>query len=91
VIARVLPPKDCPKFVLANAIELTPSPLETAAVEFITYPYCILPMTAFQLSKAGETAEFQDVLPSRRVRPALPRESCMTTVLPFGHFGPSSA
>jgi hypothetical protein len=89
VTARVPDPNERPKLELANAIELTRSPLETAAVEFITRPNCILPTTAFQLSKAGNTAAFQDVLPSSSVRPGVPSPSCMTGVLPLGHFGPS--
>src|SRR4051812_31428620 len=62
-----------------------------AAVEFITFPNCILATTAFQLSNAGAAAEFHEVLPSLNVRPALPIESCMTTVAPLGHFAPSRA
>ena len=89
VMARVFEPKLCPKLVDAKAIELIRSPDETGAVEFITFPNCIRPMTWFHMSNAGAAAAFHDVLPSMRVRPAFPRESCMTTVLPLGHFGPS--
>jgi hypothetical protein len=90
VTASVFEPKLWPKLLLAKAIEFTWSPLETAAVEFITLPNCVLPITPFQLPKAGKTALFQEVLPSDRVTLPLPSDSCMTTVLPFGHFGPSS-
>ena len=70
VIAKVFEPKVYPKLVLAKAMEFTRSPLDTAALEFMTRPNCMSPTTAFQESKAGAAATFQEVLPSARVRPS---------------------
>src|SRR6266513_2655975 len=41
------------------------------------------------MSRAGAAAVFQEVLPSESVRPGVPSSSCITGVLPVGHFGPS--
>ena len=58
--------------------------------EFVT-PNWMLPITWFHMSATGETAAFQDVLPSLKVWFADPSSNCSVGVDPFGHLGPSRA